>query len=197
MIPIILCDMKFNKQLNKYIWKIGLIALCLFIFSIHSLAQAENKTPTDFSELKKLSAEELELKTRAHDAAWGISRIERWDLLQEKGDLVFSLPQGLKAVAPAQIIGTYNSEDKSWLWAWANPSIEESLKKDAQKVREYGEKHRIKQLTESKWRGSEQEAWTMAAVAAKLSGAQGVYRGPASDTLFVFITFGKVELSKK
>jgi hypothetical protein len=37
----------------------------------------------------------------------------------------------------------------------------------------------------------------MAAVAVKLCGAQGAYRGPASENLFVFMTFGEVQLSKK
>ena len=189
--------MKFNKKLSTSFRKSRTIAFILLIFSINAFGQAENKMPSDFLTLKKVSAEELQLKTRGHDDMWGISKIERWDLLQDKGDLVFSLADGFKAVAPAQIIGTYNSKDGSWLWAWANPSINDSLKKDAQKVREYGEKHQIKPLTERKWIGSEEEAWAMAAVAVKLCGAQGAYRGPAGETLFVFMTFGEVSLSKK
>lgn len=189
--------MKFSKILSPFFRKIRPIAFCLLIFSINAFGQTENKTQSDFLTLKKVSAEELELKTQAHDKVWGISKIDRWDLLQEKGDLVFSFADGLKAVAPAQIIGTYNSTDGTWLWAWANSSINDSLKKDAQKMREFGEKNKIEQLTVRKWVGTQEDAWAMAAVAVKLCGAQGAYRGPASDTLFVFMTFGEVKLSYK
>ena len=48
---------------------------------------------------------------------------------------------------PAQIIGTYNSEDHTWLWAWANSSIEEKLQADARQLLKYGEENHIDRLT--------------------------------------------------
>jgi hypothetical protein len=41
----------------------------------------------------------------------------------------------------------------------------------------------------------EAECWTIAAMACKLGGAQGAYRGPAGPTL-VFMTFDQVRLGK-
>ncbi len=84
--------------------------------------------------------------------------------------MVFTLPDGLKAVCAAQIIGTYNTEGHTWLWAWANFSIDDKLKADSQKVRKYGEEHHIDRLTQLKWVGTEDEAWAMVALAVKLSG---------------------------
>jgi hypothetical protein len=110
--------------------------------------------------------------------------------------LAFSFADGFRATAPAQIIGTYNSEDHTWLWAWDNPSIDDELKKDALKVRKYGEEHHIERLTMRKWKGTEEDAWAMTALAVKLCGEQGAYRGPAGAT-YAFIAFGKVTLSKK
>jgi len=160
------------------------------------LGQNQSNLPSDFSTLQKMSVEELALKTQAHKEAWGLGKIERWDLSQNTGELVFSLPDGIKAICPAQIIGTYNSEDRTWMWAWANPSIDERLRADALKVRKYGEEHRIDRLTKPKWEGTEDDAWAMAALAVKLCGEQGAYRGP-SGTTYVFIAFGEVKLSKK
>jgi hypothetical protein len=174
--------------MNFYCGLIVILAICFI--------QNEPKLPVDFSTLQKMSIEELELKTRGHVEAWGLDKIDRWDLNQDTGELLFSFADGLQAVAPAQIIGTYNSEDQTWLWAWANPSIDEKLRKDALKVREYGQKHRIEQLTKAKWRGTEKDAWAMTALAVKLCGEQGAYRGPAGSTN-VFIAFGGVKLSKK
>jgi hypothetical protein len=158
--------------------------------------QGESKIPIDYPTLQKVSIEELQLKTRGHVEAWGLDRISRWDLDQDTGKLAFSFDDGLTATAPAQIIGTYNSEDHTWLWAWDNPSVDDALKKDALKVRKYGEEHHVERLTKSKWVGTEEDAWAMTALAVKLCGEQGAYRGPAGETK-VFIAFGPVTMKKK
>ena len=173
-----------------------MINLCLVILLTLCLMQADNKLPSDFPTLQKMSVEELRLKTQAHVKAWGLNRISRWDLDQDTGKLTFSFADGMRAVAPAQIIGTYNSEDHTWLWAWDNSSVDEQLKKDALKVRKYGEEHHVERLTKAKWVGTEEDAWAMTALAVKLCGEQGAYRAPAGATR-VFIAFGEVELSKK
>jgi hypothetical protein len=169
---------------------------CLALVLVMAFGQTETKLPSDFSTLLTMSNEELKIKTEAHKQAWGLGKIKRWDLSQDSGRLTFSLPDGMKAVCPAQIIGTWNSEDHTWLWAWANPSINEKLKVDALKVRKYGEEHHIDRLTQSKWVSTEDDAWAMTALAVKLCGEQGAYRGPASAT-YVFIAFGEVTLSMK
>lgn len=161
---------------------------------VTALWQNKPPLPSDFATLQHDSIEELKVKTDAHRQVWA-DRIERWDLNQESGKLVFSLKDGMKAVCPAQIIGTYNSKDQTWLWAWANPSIEEKLTVDALKLKKYGEEHHIDRLTTRKWVGTEEDAWAMVALAVKLCGEQGAYRGPAGST-YVFMTFGEVALSK-
>ena len=173
-----------------------IINFCLIILLMICFGQDETKLPSDFSILQKTSIEELKLKTRAHEEAWGLNEISRWDLDQDTGELVFSFADRKRAVAPAQIIGTYNSEDQTWLWAWANPSVDEKLRKDVLKVRKYGEEHHINRLTNAKWVGTDDDAWAMTALAVKLCGEQGAYRGPASGT-YVFMAFGEVKLSKK
>jgi len=150
-------------------------------------------------ELKTLldtSMEELRLKTMGHQAGWGFGKATRWSLDQSRGDLLFTFDGGVVATCPAQIVGSFDSEDGSWLWAWANPSIADSLKRDSLRVRDYGQKLQIARLTSAEWPCTEADAWSMAALACKLCETQGVYRGPAG-TAFVFMTFGKVELSRK
>jgi hypothetical protein len=169
---------------------------CLASLMLIALAQGPARLPPDFDTLQKVSRDELELKTNAHKAAWGIDRIKRWDLSQDSGDLIFSFADGIKATAPAQIIGTYNTEDHTWLWAWANPSIDDKLKADALKVRKYGEEHHLDKLTQRKWSGPEDDAWTMVALAVKLCNEQGGYLGPAGST-HVFIAFGQVSLTNR
>ena len=153
------------------------------------------ETP-EFKILLEQSMEELRLKTTGHQVGWGLGKANRWSLDQSRGDLLFTFDNGVVATCPAQIVGSFDSADGSWLWAWANPSIADSLKRDALQVRAYGQQQKIARLTSAEWPGTEADAWSMAALACKLNDAQGVYRGPAG-TAFVFITFGKVVLSGK
>lgn len=147
-----------------------------------------------FDALLTNSVEELKLKTGAQ-TAWGFGKFDSWSLDQDKGDLVFSNNDGTTAVCPAQIVGTYDTTAKTWLWAWANPSIVDTLKADSLRVKAYGVTNHIEKLTNAEWPCDESDAWAMAALAVKLCGSQGAYRGPAGST-YVFISFGTVKLSK-
>ena len=138
--------------------------------------------------------EELQLKNEAAYKIWGLGTFDRWDIDQEVGDLVFSNSDGVKVAAPAQIIGSFSINDSSWLWAWDNPSIVDDLKIHSLKLKAYGEKYGIEKLTTRKWIGTEDEAWAMTALAVNLCDTQGAYRGPAGSA-YVFMTFGKVEIS--
>ena len=139
--------------------------------------------------------EELQAKTTAHDASWRLGQAD-WNVDQDNGEIVFTTPDGVTATAPVQIIGTYNSLDSTWLWAWDNSSIDVALQFHAGKVREYGFKHGIDELTTRKLQCTEDDAWMLTALACKLCDAQGAYRGPA-DSTFIFMTFGDVTLTKQ
>jgi hypothetical protein len=132
--------------------------------------------------------------TTAHDSTWHLGEAD-WSLNQDVGNLVFTTPQGMQAVAPAQIIGTYNTLDGTWLWAWDHPSVEPRLAKDAKKMLAYGRRHKYAKLTTRKLQITEDEAWELTALAFMVCGANGAYRGPAGTAL-VFMTFGNVQLSK-
>jgi hypothetical protein len=171
-----------------------IITIFCLLTALICFGQDNARLPTDYETLRKISREELALKTEAHKA-WGIANISRWDMNQDDGELIFSFADGRRATCPAQIIGSYAKADRTWLWAWANPSIDEKLKKDALKVRKYGEEHHIAQLTTRKFVGTEEDAWALTAIAIKLCGEQGGYRGGAG-TGAVFLAFGEVTLNK-
>jgi hypothetical protein len=141
----------------------------------------------DFESLLRSSMEELMTKTQSHQEGWGFGKEEEWLLDQDEGQLTFKFP-GRSTVAPVQIIGTYNTQNGSWLWAWANPLIADHLKTDALRLKEYGEQWGIPRLTSPEWSAQESDCWYMAALSCQLFGAQGAYRGPAADshTLMVF-----------
>src|SRR4029077_3575387 len=117
---------------------------------------------------------ELRLKTQAHDAAWHLGEAD-WSVDQDQAQIVFD-HKGITATAPVQIVGTFNSEDSTWLWGWDHPSVVPALQQHARRVREYGAEHGISQLTTRKLACTENQAWEFAALACKLCGAQGAYR---------------------
>ena len=153
------------------------------------------ETP-EFKALLEKSMEELRAKTMGHQAGWGFGKAARWSLDMSRGNLLFTFTDGVVASCPAQIVGSLDTSDNSWLWAWANPSIPDPLKRDSLRVKDFGQQRKISRLTSEEWMGTEEDAWRMAALACNLCEAQGVYRGPAGTAL-VFITFGKVELSRQ
>jgi hypothetical protein len=152
------------------------------------------ETP-EFKAFLEGSMEGLRLQTEAHQGTWQFGKSERWDFSQDTGDLVFTFPDMIVR-APAQIVGSFDSKEGSWMWGWANSSIGDSLTRDSIRVREYGEQHHIRRLTTPSWPGEEMGGWHMAALANRLCERNGVYCGPAGTT-FVFFTFGQVQLSKK
>jgi hypothetical protein len=167
----------------------------LAAIGLGALAVGCGKTNEAFDQLRQASMQELQLKTQAA-TGWGFGKFDRWDFDQNVGLLVFSNADGYMAKCPAQIVGTYDSSVGSWQWAWADPSIDDKLKADSLRVKDYGATNGFEKLTEAEWQGTETDAWEMAAITCKICGDQCVYRGPASDTLFVFFSFGPVQLSK-
>jgi hypothetical protein len=135
----------------------------------------------------------LQALTAAHENMWQIGEAD-WSVDQDEGAIVFDSPKGIQAVAPVQIIGSYDSRQGTWLWAWDNPSIVESLTEDARRVRDFGQQNGFDILTTRKLTCPEEQCWELAALACLLCDQQGAYRGPA-DTTYIFMTFGEVELS--
>ncbi|MFC3692347.1 DUF6882 domain-containing protein [Chenggangzhangella methanolivorans] len=136
---------------------------------------------------------ELALKTgfanqlfQLGDRAWAV------DL--EKGEIVFTSDDGMKATAPVQVIGTLDREKQTWMWGWDHPSVPAPCAIDAGLARDFGEKRGLAQFTTRVIPCDEQTAWDFAALAMHLSGGEGAYRGPAGPTL-VYMTFGTVTLS--
>lgn len=91
----------------------------------------------------------LEILTGAHDRMWQIGQAD-WSVDQDVGTIVFNSPNGMIATAPVQIIGTYNTQDGTWLWGWDNPSLEPALTEHARKLRAYGQKRGYEVLTTRK-----------------------------------------------
>src|SRR5262249_35377582 len=100
----------------------------------------------EYRQLLEQSMEELRLKTAAHDGTWRLSEAD-WSVDQDAGTIVFTRSDGITATCPVQIIGTYNTDDGTWLWGWDHPSVVPALGEHARQVRAYGQQQGSAQLT--------------------------------------------------
>lgn len=120
------------------------------------------------------SKNELAMQTAAHDNIFQLSAAE-WGADLDVGTIAFSSPAGIRAEGPVQVIGTFNTQDNTWLWAWANKSIPSALCAHANLAKAYGERHAVDRLRQRKLQCSEADAWEFTAIANKLGGGQGAY----------------------
>lgn len=155
--------------------------------------QAEK--PVDASVFIKQSVEGLQTQTLTHAATWHLGEETNWAVDQDTGRIRLTFANDTVAQADIQIVGTYNTLDGTFLWGWDHPSVAEPLRKHASLAKEFGEKHKLSRFTERKVKCSEDDAWEFTAVAARLGKANGAYRARAGTAL-VFMTFGKIDLSK-
>ncbi len=152
-------------------------------------------TEQDIENYFEKARNNLGILTEAHHNTWGLGDAERWDVDQEKGIITWTFDDGVVVTAPCQIVGTYNTEDQNYLWAWKNSSILEKLQEDAKVVLDFAKENEIDFLQEAQLECTQEAAWDLAALANLLADQQGVYRGPAGPTL-IFFTFGEVKISK-
>ncbi|MBK9154493.1 MAG: hypothetical protein IPM25_09815 [Chloracidobacterium sp.] len=111
----------------------------------------------------------------------------RWDYLQEDGKLRFSTGGVDVVLATAQIVGSYSTYSGTWMWSWANNSVDQKVKKDIGKVREFGSKNKFSELFEPKFACDEAYAWTLTKAAGEVLNARGAYRGKIPDGWVYFL----------
>jgi hypothetical protein len=131
--------------------------------------------------------------TAVHQGTFRIDKAA-WSVNLDTGTIVFTTPQGMLAEAPVQIIGTYNTEDGSWLWGWDHPSVPPAVGEHARQMLHYGQEHDLARLTTLTFACTEQACWELTALAFLLCRANGAYCGPAGSAR-VFMTFGKITLT--
>lgn len=135
---------------------------------------------------------EIKLKTQLFRSIFGT---EKYDWSVDLGAGTIQFTSATKVVtASVQVIGTYNTLDGTFLWGWDHPSVPKERGADARLARQYGQLHQLPLFTTRKIECTEEQAWSFAAVALYLSGAQGAYRGPSGTTL-VFMTFGEMKIT--
>lgn len=143
------------------------------------------------------SVEGLRLVTEAHKANWRFGQERSWSVNEEEGRIQFNFADGIVASAPAQVIGTFHSDDNTFTWGWEHPAVVPNLKHHAVRVKAFGEQYDSRELTTPTVPCTAKRAWEYTALAMLLAEANGAYRAQTGPDTFAFMTFGAVEFSRQ
>jgi hypothetical protein len=191
------CNVEFLKQGEWNDANQGVANIKLFCASCYERSKGESIAFADPASRKRWSAfvsdccKELEQKNEQLWKRLSLSSYKRWDWNQDTAELVFSNDGVPGVVARISFVGSLSTKSNTWLWAWANFSLVDVIRESAIAIREYGEKEGFASLTIPKWPATQEDGWHMAAVAARVLGAEGAYRTP-SDNGFTFMVLRDV-----
>jgi hypothetical protein len=112
---------------------------------------------------------------------WSLGSLPRFDWDQQEGQLSFSGDRRGSIVADIQFIGSWSETAGTWMWAWANESVLEPMKREVQEVREFGRSNDLAELTDPVWEAPIEAAWDMTALSCYVLQSEMAYRAPDSD----------------
>ncbi len=141
----------------------------------------------------KLLAAAVRYLDAQQESTWKVFRIHsypRFDWSQGTRELVFSDGGVPKVIATTQVVGDFSGTSKTWLWAWANDSIDRKLTVGAERVRRYGQVHEMWRLTTASWPTTLNDGWCLTDITALLMHAKGGYRIPDKNggALYLVLT---------
>lgn len=146
-----------------------------------------------FEELSKISYEYLYEQQDICMKKYKIGEYENWFYDQLTGELTFSDNGIKKLIIDYEEVGSVSEATNTFLWAWDNPHLEEKIKSEIIKVKDYGLKRNFGKLITPKWEADQYDGWQMTAISSFLLKTQGAYRIPSKkNELFSFMIFKRI-----
>lgn len=153
-------------------------------------------TSKEFAEFRHKAVHKLMRLNKRCDEKFRISAWPRWDYDLDMATLTFSKRGIPKVIASIQVAGTTSKGAGTWLWGWANESLPVAATEALAKVRAFGRKRRVPELSEASAPDDEYVGWGMTAVAAEILGAKGAYRCPSGDG-FVYVIYTEIHFASE
>ena len=124
-------------------------------------------------------------------ANYKLGEHKRFDWDQDTGSLVFSNDGVVAVVAKVQFVGSISTKSNTWLWSWANSTVQDNVKDQMHIVRDFGEKYGYEALSVDKWEADEVDGWEMTSITAHLLKAKGAYRA-SSENGFTYMVITEI-----
>ena len=128
--------------------------------------------------LVKDSEKHLEITQNRLSDSFKLEKQERYVLNYENRFITFYTDQAPTVTAKFTIIGSVSFGEGTWLWSWANPYINDLVKKELTIVKEFGLKHGVSALTNSEFNADQNDGWLMAAISSFILNSDGVWLCP-------------------
>jgi len=151
----------------------------------------------DFCNLLSEAYNYLSEQQKIMEESYGMGSYERWFYDSETGFLTFSDDGVDKLKIKYEKVGTLSKTSDTWLWAWANESILNTVKQEIVKVKTYGEEHNYEPLTKRKWNAVMEHGWEMTIISAFLLQSKGAYRVPTENSYSFMIFKEIIDLREK
>ncbi len=140
--------------------------------------QFQNYIDTCFDELEKKQQDLID--------NFGFGSFDKFEHDFDKEEIYFINNEKIEVIAGIVPIGSYNSDNSTWMWAWANDAFPEKLKLKSSKLKALEEKTGFEMFGNDMAEIDEDMTWEIAGMALKLLSFQGVYRGPANNTQYYY-----------
>lgn len=130
--------------------------------------------------------EELEEKQQELIDKFDLGSFQKFEFDFDKGEIYFLNDGKTEVQANIIPIGSFNSESKTWMWAWANEGFPENLRTKSAQLKQ------LKEITGFDIFGNEMSdidedmTWEIAGMSLNLLTSQGVYRGPVNNTQYFY-----------
>jgi hypothetical protein len=135
----------------------------------------------EFDEHVAAAIERLRDRNEIAWSAYELDSCERYDYDLPSSRFWWSSRGVVRVEATLVTVGSVSTRAKTWMWAWANPSIPEGASADLLRVRDFGREHGFEKLTNPVWTGGEVDGWEMTALAARVLDSAVAYRSPSDD----------------
>lgn len=145
-------------------------------------------SPEEFQEYRHEAFDSLVQINELCQQEFKLGSWQRWDYDLEVGTLTFSNDGLPRVIATIQAVGSISNKSGTWLWGWANHGLPPKVTDQLYRLKQFGERENLSQLTESTFAADEELGWELAAIANRVLEGKGVYRCPSKNG-FLFLIF--------
>ncbi len=136
---------------------------------------------------------ELERKQAALIEEYKLDSYGGFDYNMDKGTIEFKDGSVVKLTANFVPVGSFNEEQQSWMWAWANGGVTGEINEKAESIKVLEDKTGNEVFGSKTFPADESSAWEIAAMACEHYQGQGVFAAPIAD-LLIFMVLSEVTI---
>ena len=144
-------------------------------------------TPHEFETFRHDAVHALMGLNDSCEREFQLSTWPHWHYDLDNATLTFLKNNAARVIASIQLVGTTSERSGTWLWGWANEHIQIQSTQAMSKVRAFGERESLSDLTTPSLADEEYLGWEMTSIAAKVLGSKGAYRCPGENGFLYFV----------